>query len=107
MRNLNLRDYQWTHKVRNPVKGVQEITLPFNVKESILTILFLPSLKLMGAALVRQNVLAMKIEQAGDEIMLEEEEYGRVKVAAEIYPAQSRADVVLIDRILNQTPEVK
>lgn len=106
MRKLDLRNYQWTQKVRNPVQGeITEITLPYFVKDSVLNILFLPELRLQGAALVRQNVLAIKIEQSGEEILLEEEEYQRVKAAAEKYVAQSRADVELIDRILNQTPE--
>lgn len=107
MRELDLTNYQYTHKVQNPVRGVEEITLPYLVKESILNIMFLPDLRLQGAELVRQNILAMKIEQAGDSIMLEEEEYERVRKAAEAYKAQSRADVELIDRILNKTPEIK
>ena len=106
MRRLDLTDYQWTQKVQNPVKGVEEITLPYRVKESILNLLFLPDLRLQGAALVRQNILAIKIEQSEDEVLLEEEEYQRVKGAAEKYVAQSRADVELIDRILNKTFEV-
>ena len=106
MRKLDLTDYQWTEKVQNPAKGVEEITLPYRVKDSILNIMFLPQLGLQGAELVRQNVLAIKIEQAGDEVILEEEEYQRVKKAAETYIAQSRADVQLIDRILNKTPEI-
>ena len=107
MRKLDLRNYQYTQKVQNPVKGIEEITLPYMVKDSILNIMFLPSLGLQGAALVKQNVLAIKIEQSKDEVMLEEEEYQRVRAAAEKYVAQSRADVELIDRILNQTPEIK
>lgn len=107
MRKLDLRDYHFTHKVQNPVKGLEEVSLPYLVKESILNILFLPDLRLQGAALVKQNVLAMKIEQSKDSVLLEEEEYERVKVAAETYKAQSRADVELIDRILNKTPEIK
>ncbi len=107
MRNLNLRNYQVTEKVQNPVTGgVKEYELPFNVKDSILNILFLPSLKLAGAALVKQNVLAMKIEKCEDEILLTEDEYQKVLMAANIYTAQGRADVELIDRILNQTPEI-
>lgn len=106
MRKLDLRNYQYTEKVQNPIKGIEEITLPYMVKDSILNIMFLPSLGLQGAALVRQNVLAIKIEQSEDEVLLEEEEYQRVKKAAESYVAQSRADVQLIDRILNQTLEV-
>ena len=107
MRKLNLKDYQVTEKVRNPVTGaVKEYTLPFNVKDSVLNILFMPTLKLAGAALVKQNVLAIKIEQSKDTVLLEEEEYQRVLAAANTYPAQGRADVELIDRILNQTPVI-
>jgi len=107
MRNLDLRDYGVTQKGKNLKGEVVEIKGQYAVKDSILNVLFLPALKLMGAALVRQNILAMKIEQAQDEIMLEEEEYGRVKQAIEQYPAQSRNDVQLVDRILNKTPEQK
>ncbi len=108
MRKLNLEDYQVTEKARNPVTGgVKEYTVPYNVKDSILNILFLPTLKLSGATLVKQNVLAMKIEQCETEVMLEEEEYQRVLAAANAYTAQGRSDVGLIDRILNQTPEEK
>ena len=108
MRKLNLENYQVTEKVRNPVTGgAREFTMPYNVKDSVLNILFLPVLKLAGATLVKQNVLAIKIEQCEKEVMLEEEEYQRVLVAANAYSAQSRSDVELIDRILNQTPEIK
>lgn len=108
MRKLDLRNYQWTAKARNPVTAkVEEYTLPFNVKDSILELLFQPVLGLQGAALVKQNVLAIKIEQSENEVMLEEEEYQRVLAAANSYKAQGRADVQLIDRILNQTPEIK
>ena len=107
MRKLDLRSYEVTQKVRGGDGEIIEITAPYNVKDSVINILFLPTLKLMGAALVRQNILAMKIEQAEDEVMLEEEEYGRVKAAVEAYPSQGRADVEFVDRILNQTPEQK
>jgi len=107
MRKLDLSDYQFTTKVQNPVGGVEEFTLPYKVKDSILNIMFLPDLRLQGAELVRQNVLAIKIEQSDGEVMLEEEEYQRIKKAAEAYKSQSRADVGLIDRILNKTLENK
>lgn len=108
MRKLDLTDYQFTRKVQNPVTGgVTEVALPVLVKDSILNVLFNPALKLMGAALIRQNVLAMKIEQSGDDVLLEEEEYGRVVEAINNYPAQQRSDVQLVDRILNQTPQVE
>lgn len=108
MRSLDLRDYQHTEKIQNPVtKEVKELTLPYMVKDSLLNIMFLPSLNLRGAELVRQNVLAMKVEAAGDEILLEEEEFERIKTAVESYGAKSRADVGLVDRILNQTPQLE
>ncbi len=107
MRKLSLKSYEVTEKVRNPATGsVQQFTLPYNVKDSIINILFLPALHLQGVELVRQNVLAMKIEACEDEVMLEEAEYARVKAAIEAYPAAGRADVELVDRILNQTPEI-
>ena len=108
MRKLDLRDYQVTQKVKSGSGEVIDITAPYMVKDSILNIMFLPDLRLQGAALVRQNILAIKIEQAEEDwVMLEEEEYQRVKTAAEKYVAQSRADVEFIDRILNQTPEIQ
>jgi len=107
MRKLDLRDYQVTQKVRGGDGGLVEVSAPYKVKDSILNIMFLPALELRGAALVKQNVLAMKIEQCEEEVILEEEEYERVKAAAMVYPGQSRADVGLIDRILNQTPQLE
>lgn len=107
MRKLDLRNYETTQKVRNGSGEIIEITAPYMVKDSILNIMFLPSLGLQGAELVRQNVLAIKIEQCEEEVMLEEAEYARIKTAAERYVAQSRADVEFIDRILNKTSEVK
>jgi hypothetical protein len=107
MRKLDLRDYNVTQKVMGGDGEPVEVTSPYNVKDSVINVMFFPALKLQGAALVRQNILAMKIEQAEDEVMLEEEEYERVKAAVEAYPAQSRADVEFVDRILNQTPEIK
>lgn len=107
MRKLNLRNYETTQKVKGGDGEPIETKVTFNVKDSVLTVLFLPELRLMGAALVKQNVLAIKIEQAEDEVMLEEEEYERVKLAVEKYPAQGRMDVELVDRILNQTPKIE
>ena len=106
MRKLDLSNYQVTQKVRGGNGDILEVLGDYNVKDSVLNIMFLPSLGLKGAELVRQNVLAIKIERAEGEVMLEESEFERVKAAAENYPAQSRADVEFIDRILNLTPEI-
>ena len=104
MRKLNLKNYEFEQKVMNPVKGQPDsMSLTYQVKDSILNILFLPALQLKGAALVKQNILAIKIEGCTDEAVLEEEEYERLVKAVNAYPAQGRIDVEFIDRILNKT----
>jgi len=107
MRKLNLKDYQVTQKVRGGDGELIDISGPFPVKDSILNIMFLPHLGLQGAEAIKQQVLAHKIEQSEDEIILEEAEYERVRKAAEMYTIAKRPEVELIDRILNQTPEIE
>ena len=108
MRKLDLRDFKVKQKIMNSMPGQEEYKeLSYFVKDSILNILFLPELKLMGIVLVKQNILAMKIEECDEYVMLEEEEYGRVKDAINIYPAQTRHDAILVDRVLNQTPKIE
>ena len=106
MRNLDLTDYQATQKVLGGNGELIETTGPYPVKDSILNLMFLPSLGLQGAEAVRQQVLAHKIEKANGEILLEEAEYERIKNAVEKYSVRNRHDVTLVDRILNQTPEI-
>lgn len=106
MRKLDLSNYETKQKVRGGDGQIIEVEATYNVKDSVINVMFLPALQLMGATLVKQNLLAMKIEQAKDEVMLEEEEYERLKKAVEAYPAQGRMDVEFVDRILNQTPQI-
>jgi len=107
MRKLDLSSYNVTDKVIGGDGEVIEVTAPYNVKDSVINVLFMPAVGLQGAALIRQNMLAMKIEASKDGfVILEEEEYQRVKSAAELFKAPSRAHVEFIDRILNKAPEV-
>ena len=102
MRKLNLKNYMV--KVRapdqmNPGKVI-EGEYPYHVKASILNLMFIRDLQLNGAELVKQNVLAMKLEQCkNDEILLEDEEYSRIKKAADTFKGFGRNDVELIERI--------
>ena len=102
MRKLNLRDYTAKAKVpdnMNPGKML-EIELPYPVKDSILNIMFRRELQLSGAELVKQNVLAMKLETCkDDEILLENEEYARIKNAFDKCTGFTRTDVELVERI--------
>jgi len=102
MRKLKIADY--LVKIKVPDKMVPgkmiEAEYPFHVKDSILNLMFSPDLKLSGADTVRQNVLAMKIEACqDDEIMLENEEYLRIKKAFDVFRGFNRNDVELIRRI--------
>ena len=53
-----------------------------------------------GAELVKQNVLAMKLESCKeDEILLEDEEWGRIKRAVDTYKGFDRNAVELVTHI--------
>ena len=102
MRKLKIADYLVKIRVPDQMNPGQVIEgeYPFHVKDSILNLMFNPDLKLSGADTIRQNVLAMKIESCPDEeIMLEDEEYQRIKKAFDIFRGFNRNDVELIRRI--------
>jgi len=102
MRKLNLKNYTVKVKVpdqKNPGQMI-EAEFPYGVKDSILNLLFIPDLQLGGAELVKQNVLAMKLESCkDDEILLEDEEWGRIKRAVDTFRGFDRNAVELITRI--------
>ncbi len=102
MRKLNLKDYTVKVKAPDQMNPGQEVEgeLPYYFKDSILNLLFIKELQLGGAELVKQNVLAMKLETCkGDEILLEEEEYQRIKRAVDAFKGFNRHDVELVTRI--------
>jgi len=102
MRKLNLKNYIVKVKVPDQKNLGQEIEaeFPYLTKTSILNVMFHHDLQLSGAELVRQNVLAIKLEQCkDDEILLEDAEYDRIKRAFDTFKGFSRADVELVTRI--------
>ena len=100
MRKLNLKDYMVTGKVRGGDGNLVDITAPYHFKDSILNLLFQRELQLSGAELVKQNVLAMKLENCkDDEILLEEDEYLRIKKALDTFKGFGRNDVELVTRV--------
>lgn len=109
MRKIDISSYMVKVKApdqENPGKTI-EGEWPYNTKESILNLLFNPALQLTGAELVRQNMLAMKLESCKeDEILLEDEEYGRLKKAVDTHKGFARNDVELVTRI-NEAEEIK
>ena len=102
MRKLNLKNY--TVKIKTPDKmrpGHElDAEFPYRVKDSILNLMFIRELQLSGAELVKQNVLAIKLETCkDDEILLEEDEYQRIKKAVDAFRGFNRNDVELVTRI--------
>ena len=80
--------------------GMMPAEFPYPFKDTILNLLFLPDLQLNGAKLVKQNVLAMKLELCKeDEILLEDEEYQRINEALVAFKGYSRNDVEFVERI--------
>jgi len=117
MRKLNITNYMV--KIKGPDKmnpgRVIEGEWPYNVKDAILNLMFNPILQLTGAELVKQNMLAIKLESCKeDEILLEDEEFSRIKRAIDTFKGFNRNDVELVTRIkeapqaeVNQKPSPK
>jgi len=102
MRKLNLKNYMVKVRAPDQMKPGQiiEAEFPYDFKTSILNLLFIPDLQLSGAELVRQNMLAVKLENCTEgEIELEDEEYQRLKKAIDTFKGFGRNDVELVTRI--------
>ncbi len=102
MRKLNLKDYMVKVKVPDKMNPGETIDAeyPYKFKDSLLNLMFIKELQLSGAELVKQNVLAVKLEQCkDDEILLEEAEWGQLTKAVETFKGFTRNDVELVTRI--------
>jgi hypothetical protein len=104
MKKLFLSDYE----VEIEIDG-KKVKKPFQVKESILEILFHPDLKLAGRELLKQNELAEKIEKCNEDfILLENEEHNKILRALELTTGLGRNAVEFVKRIIEaQNVEVK
>jgi len=102
MRKLNIGDYTVQQRIpdnMNPGHMI-DIELNYPVKDSIMAVMFRRELQLSGAELVRQNMLAMKLETCKEnEILLEDAEYDRIKSAFDKCTGFVRSDVELVRRI--------
>lgn len=97
MRKINLEPYM----VEVQTDGNITKMVPFQVRESIATMLFHPSLDLDGREVILRDKLAKKIEEAGDEILLEEVDYSKIKMAFESVKGIQRNAVELLERIFD------
>lgn len=96
MKKINLKDYEVEVRTPTGTNGVN-----YEVKTSIIGLLFQPELKLGGVELLKQNQLAEKILQHQEpEILLEDAEYNKIKQAINLVKGFGKNDVELVRRVL-------
>lgn len=79
--------------------------MDYNVRDSLIEILFNPELGLTAKLLLERDDLARKIKDSpGDEILLEDAEYDKVKAAVEALHGLNHNDVQFVKRILEAMP---
>ena len=101
MRKLNLENY---------IVSVRDIegklnNIPYAFKDAIINLMFHPDLKLSGKALLEANIVAEKILEADKEIILEEDEYNKVKNAIDSFQGFTRNEVELVKRV-SECPKI-
>ena len=97
MRKLDLKKY--TISVRD-AKGVTQL-IPYDFKESLIQLMFHPELRLSGKALLETNIVTEKLMKADKEILLEEDEYNKIKSAIDSFQGFTQNEVKLVQRIIN------
>lgn len=96
MRKIDVRPYS----IVMGALGGQEITEDFKVKESIEICLFHPQLNLDGRELMKRRKILHKIEEAEDFLLLEEDEWEKLKQAFETIKGLSKNELPLVERII-------
>lgn len=102
-RKINLENY--------PFQGFdekgKEKEFPYDVKGSLVTILFNRDLNLDAVELLDRDDLAHKIRDCKEkEVLLEEAEYQKVKQAVDVFKGFSRNDVEFVRRVL-KAPQIE
>jgi len=73
---------------------------PYNVRQSIINLMFNPELRLGIRDAIESDRIARKIETAeNDEVILEDAEYARVKQAFDEFQGYTRNEIELIARV--------
>jgi len=93
MKKLDLTNYQ----VNGPEPGK---TLPYDVKTSLITLMFNPDLRLGAHDVLAQQKLADKIASIEGEALLEDAEYEKVKAAILQFRGYVQNDAELVRRVL-------
>jgi len=100
MRKIDLSDYIIDMPTEQGLKPY-----PYSVKQSIEMAMYHPDLRLNYKDLMDHDRIAQKIKQANGFVLLEESEYGRVRLAFESIKGFRKEDVELVKRVI-EAPEV-
>ena len=105
MRKVVISDYKV--KARSQETG-EVVEAPYNVKESVISVLFLPSLQLQAKELLERDKLANKINDTSDGfVLLEDAEFAKLEAAVNTHKGFSKNDVEFVRRVLEaETVEV-
>ena len=96
MRKIELQNYL----VKLTRENGEVESKPYNVKESIISCFLHPALKLTGRELLLRGKLTKQIEEANGSILIEEENYRKLKQAFERIEGFTRNDMELVRRVL-------
>ena len=101
MRKIELQNYM----VNLPSPNGKFEPKPYNVKESMVSCLLHPALKLTGRELLLRGKLATRIEEApivegNGHILVEEEDYRKLRQAFETIEGFTKSDMELVRRVL-------
>ncbi len=95
MKKIDVRDYL----VAVSIEDGTVVEIPYTVKESLVSCLFHPELKLGGRDVIERDVIAKKIESAEDSVLLEDSEYQKLFDAFETVRGFGKAEVELVRRV--------
>lgn len=109
MRKINIKPYKVQALDRDKDNRLVPRTVDYTMKASMEGMLFHPDLKLDGREVLRRDRIAEKIEKCTkDVILLEEDEWLKLKNAVETLKGFGRHDVEFVRRILTaEKVEVK
>ena len=96
MRKIDVRNYLVT--VAAP--DGKEVTEDYKVRETLEISLLHPQLQLNGRELMKRRKILHKIEEAEDFLLLEEDEWEKLKNAFETTKGLSKNELPLVERVL-------
>jgi len=102
MRKIELKPYSVKGRQLDDETGeVKVVDVPYDVKVSLVSVLFHPDLQLKAHELLERDKLANKINDCKDgSILLEEAEYSKLTQAIEVVKGFTKNDVEFVRRIL-------